>query len=273
MDQLIVHEYQLKIKGVKKKILYQFSDVHLCLADADSTPGDRERATARTQSWREERLQFAKGHGERCDEELQIPAEEHLEHLLQAVARDGDALVIAGDLFDFVNEASARAYDHYFDRYPVPHLFVCGNHEPKKEIPDGYALSRIKQPVQMLDLGDLLIVGFDDSDRIITPEQLAALKELLAQDKMLIVAMHIPIQTEDNDAHRQCSDYFRLNYPDAPKENLEFIDLIQKNANRIAAVLTGHLHFLNTCELAPGLVQYVSSQGILGNLNRYMIGE
>ena len=54
MDQLIVHEYQLKIKGVKKKILYQFSDVHLCLADAAATPGDRERASARTQSWREE---------------------------------------------------------------------------------------------------------------------------------------------------------------------------------------------------------------------------
>jgi hypothetical protein len=37
--------------------------------------------------------------------------------------------------------------------------------------------------------------------------------------------------------------------------------------------VAGHLHFLNTCELAPGFTQYVSSQGLLGNLNRYVIGE
>lgn len=273
MEQLIIHEYHIRIKGVKRKILYQFSDVHLCLADADSTPRDRERAEARTQSWREERLQFAKGHGEACGEELQIPAEEHLAHLLKAVAKDGDALVIAGDLFDFVNEASARAYDRYFADFTVPHLFVCGNHEPKKDIPDGYAMASIKQPVQIMDLGDLTIVGFDDSDRTITPEQLAALQRLLAQGKPLIIAMHIPIQAEGNEAHEKCDDYFRLNYPGAPRENLAFIDLIRQNADKIAAVLTGHLHFLNTYEIAPGLVQYVSSQGILGNLNRFVIGE
>ncbi|MBO5897534.1 MAG: metallophosphoesterase [Clostridia bacterium] len=273
MDQLIIHEYHLKIKGVKRKVLYQFSDVHLCPADESSTPRDRERAAARTQSWREERLQFATHHGERCDESLRIPAEEHLTNLLQAVTTDGDALVIAGDLFDFVNEAAARVYDEHFADLPVPHLFVCGNHEPKKSIPDGYAMARIKQPVQLLDLGDLIIVGFDDSDRTITPEQLAALRELLAQDKPLIVAMHVPIQVEGNEAHKRCDDYFRLNYPDAPRENLEFIDLICQHADKIAAVLTGHLHFLNTSELAPGLVQFVSSQGILGNLNRFVIGE
>jgi hypothetical protein len=39
------------------------------------------------------------------------------------------------------------------------------------------------------------------------------------------------------------------------------------------AVVAGHLHFLNTCQLAPEITQYVSSQGLLGNLNRYVIGE
>lgn len=273
MDQLIIHEYHLKVKGVKRKILYQFSDLHLCLADETSTPHDRERAEARTQSWREERLQFAKGHGERCDESVQISAEEHLTNLLQAVTADGDALVIAGDLFDFVNEASARAYERYFSDLTVPHLFVCGNHEPKRDIPDGYAMARIKQPVQVMELDDLTVVGFDDSERIITPDQIDALRELVAQDKPLVIAMHVPIQVEGNEAHKRCDDYFRLNYPDAPRENLEFIELIRESADKIAAVLTGHLHFLNTSELAPDLVQYVSSQGILGNLNRFIIEE
>lgn len=273
MDQLIIHEYHLSIKGVKRTVLYHFSDVHLCLADADSTPSDRERAVTRTESWKAERLQFATHHGEPCGEELQISAEEHLAHLLQEVAKDGDALVIAGDLFDFVNEASARAYEHYFADLAIPHLFVCGNHEPKEHIPDGCALARIKQPVQTMALGGVTVVGFDDSERTITAEQLTALRELLSGGEPLIVAMHIPIQTEQNEVHLRCDDYFRLNYPGAPRENLEFIELIRQNPDKIAAVLTGHLHFLNTAELAPGLVQYVSSQGILGNLNKYIIGE
>ncbi len=273
MDHLIVHEYRIRIKGVKPKILYHFSDVHLCLADDLSTPEERSRAQERTSSWREERLQFARHHGEPCEKEHQLEATEHLEHLLQAVTADGDALVIAGDLFDFVNGAAARAYEKLFSDLPIPHLFVCGNHEPKRAIPDGCALAEIKRPVQLIELDDLILVGLDDSERAITQEQLDALRALLAQDKPLIVAMHIPIQTEHNHAHRACDDYFRLNYPDAPAENAAFIELIRQNPDRIAAVLTGHLHFLNTCELAPGLTQYVSSQGVLGNLNRYVIGE
>jgi hypothetical protein len=89
----------------------------------------------------------------------------------------------------------------------------------------------------------------------------------------VVIAMHVPIQVEGNQAHARCDDYFRLNHAEAPQENLEFIDLIRKNAGKIVAVVAGHLHFLNTCELAPGLTQYVSSQGLLGNLNRYVIGE
>ena len=273
MEHLIVHEYRIPIKGVKQKILYHFSDVHLSLDDALSTPEERERAQQKTQSWREERMQFARHHGEACGEEHQLEATEHLEHLLAAAEADGDALVIAGDLFDYVSPANVRAFEQRFSRLSVPYVYVCGNHEPRRAIPDESAMAVIKQPVQTLDLGDMLLVGFDDSERAITDHQLDALRDLLAQDKPLILAMHIPIQIEQNPDHKACDDYFRLNHQGAPAQNLAFIELIRQNPDKIAAVLTGHLHFLNRCELAPGLTQYVSSQGVLGNLNRYVIGE
>ena len=67
-------------------------------------------------------------------------------------------------------------------------------------------------------------------------------------------------------------EYFRLNHRDADAETLGFIDLIQSHPEKILAVLAGHLHFTCNSEIAPGIPQYVSSQGILGNINRYEIG-
>ena len=273
MSNLILHDYNIHIPGVSRKVIYHFSDVHLCLSDEASTPEECAKAAEKTQSWETGRLGFAKHHGEPCDEAHPIAATEYFEQMLQAAAADGNALVVAGDMFDYTSGANVRAYDKCFGHLPLPYMMVRGNHESINAIPDDSRMAEIKRPVQILDLGDVILVGFDDAKRVITQEQLDELASLLAQPKPLILAMHIPIQVEGNAAHQQCDDYFRLNYDGAPEENLAFIEMIRQNAGKIAAVLCGHLHFLNTCTLAPGLTQYVSSQGLLGNLNRYVIGE
>jgi len=273
MSNLILHEYKIHVPGVAPKVLYQFSDVHLCLSDELSTPQECAKAAEKTQYWVTGRLGFAKGHGEPHDEENPIAAITYFEDMMQAASADGDALIIAGDLFEHINTANIRWYEKRFASLPMPHVFVGGNHEPLTSVPDQGEMAKIKQPLQLLDLGDILIAGFHDAKRVITPEQLDALRALVAQPKPIILVMHIPIQVEGNRSHAQCDDYFRLNHAQAPEENLQFIDLIRQNAGKIVAVLAGHLHFLNTCELAPGLTQYVSSQGLLGNLNRYVIGE
>ena len=273
MSNIILHEYRIPVPGMRRRIIYQFSDVHLCLADQLSTPADCATAAERTQFWLSGRLSFAKHHQEPHDESAPIAAITYFEDMMQAAAKDGDALVITGDLFDQISPADIRWYEKRFASLPFPHLFVGGNHEPLTSIPDQGAIARIKSPLQLLDLGDMLIAGFHNADRIITQKQLDALRVLIAQPKPVVIAMHIPIQIAGNVQHANCDDYFRLNHAQAPQENWEFIDLLRQNAGKIVAVLTGHLHFLNTCELAPGLTQYVCSQGLLGNLNRYVIGD
>ena len=273
MNGLTIHEYTLKIPGVAPKVLYHFSDAHLNLSDADSCEQERDTAAQRAKNWENGRKQFALGYGEPYGEAQQRSALQHFDALFELAQTDGDALVIAGDAFDYVNEAHHRFYDTRFSALTVPYLYVCGNHEYDGEIITGSKLDEITRPVQMLDLGDVLLVGFNDAQRVITKEQLDCLAALLEGDKPLILAMHIPIQTADNVTMARCDDYFRINYPGAPAENLAFCELIQSRADKIAAVLAGHLHFLNTCPLAPGLVQFVSSQGITGHINRYHIGE
>ena len=125
-----------------------------------------------------------------------------------------------------------------------------------------------------MDLGDLTVLGFDDSTRVITPAQLAALKAALAGHKPLVILLHIPFAVAENAALlRGCGEYFMLNYDGCPAENTEFVQLITRHPHRIAAVLAGHLHFHHTCPIADGLTQYVSSQGMTGHVNRYVIGE
>lgn len=273
MSHIILHEYRIPVPGVSRRVIYQFSDVHLCLADELSTPEERAKSAERTQAWLGGRVGFAKHHGEPHDEASPVDVTTYFEDMMQAAASDGDALIIAGDLFDTVSGADVRWFEGRFADLPLPYVYVGGNHEPLEAIPDEGLISEIKKPLQLLDLGDVIIAGFRDAERVITAEQLDALRELIAQPKPVILALHIPIQMEGNAPHAECDDYFRLNHAEAPAENGAFIDLIRRSAGKIVAVVAGHLHFLNTCQLAPEITQYVSSQGLLGNLNRYVIGE
>ena len=273
MEKVIVHDYRIPVTGVARKIIYQFSDVHLNLADELSSEEERLETVDRIGQWLRRRENFAKAYQEPYGPDQQLDVAEHLKNLLATANEDGDALIIAGDLFDHINEAHLRMYEKGFPELKIPYLFACGNHEKVAEIPDHCALAHIKQPVQTLDLGDLVLMAVNDSQRTITRTQIDALTDQLAQNKPIILVMHIPICSENNGPLLNTSPYYHLNYPECPPENLKFIDLIYQNTNRIAAVFAGHLHFLNVCELVPGLTQYVSSQGITGHINRYVIGE
>ena len=82
--------------------------------------------------------------------------------------------------------------------------------------------------------------------------------------------MHVPIMTDENkDILGKCEEYYILNNSSVSREILGLIDIIKQNSDRIIAVLAGHLHFMNNSEIVSGLTQYVSSQGLLGNINRF----
>lgn len=272
-EGILVHNFKIPIPGVRKKILWHFSDVHLALHDALSSPEEVQKAEKATANWVDGRLWFSQRYGEPDAACQRKTAREHFDTLL-GLAEGADALILAGDICEYVSPANLRFLDSRLGELNTPFLAVCGNHDRAADIPDGYLYSRAKAPVQLLDLGDLLLIGLDDSCRSITKDQTRQFLAALSQGKPVIVVLHIPIMTEGNrDLLLDCGDYFRLNHPEADEDTLEFIDLLRQNSTRIAAVLAGHLHFRNESEIAPGLIQYVSSQSILGNVNRYEIGE
>ena len=264
-----LHEFSIPFPGVSKKVIYHFSDLHLSIADADSTSEEVAMTQKATKEFDDCRRWFA----DHCKEPFDgaFSAREYFEEIL-TVCKDGDGVLCAGDLAECFHPATMAYLDE--KTAGLPFMTVCGNHDTPDKIPEGYALSAAKQPVQRLDLGDILVLGFDDSRRVITREQLDVLDRALAGDKPVLILMHIPFAVPENEEMlRGCGEYFRLNHDECPAENLEFIRKITENAHRVVAVLAGHLHFNHTCPVTDTLTQYVSSQGMCGHVNRYVIGE
>ena len=269
---ILIHDYKIPVPGIRKKVIWHFSDIHLSEYDALSTPEEVLRAKESAEGWEETRRYFAVKNGEPWEPEQRIPAAEHLKALLE-LAKTGDALLVAGDMSEYISPANMRHLDEAFGSFPIPWLAVCGNHDPADQIPEGHVYSRVKQEAQILELEDMVILGLDDSQRAVNAGQLETLKRLLRGEKPLLILMHVPFSTPENRAIlEECGEYFRLDHPQATPEAEVFRELIRENAHKIVAVMAGHLHFGNVSELGPGVTQYVSSQGILGNINRYEIG-
>ena len=269
---ILIHDYKVPFPGIRKKVIWHFSDVHLSEYDALSAEEEVLRAKEASEGWEETRRYFAVKNKELWEPEQRLPASTHLKNLLD-LAKTGDALLIAGDMSEFISPANMRCLDEAFGNFPIPWLAICGNHDPADQIPEGYTYSRIRAEVQILELEDMVILGLDDSQRQISGAQLEALKALLAGEKPVLILMHVPLSTPANrEILEDCGEYFRLDHPQAGPEVAQFLELIRENAEKIVAVMAGHLHFGNVSELVPGVTQYVSSQGILGNVNRYEIG-
>lgn len=273
MKTISLTEYFIPFKGVKKKVIYHFSDSHLTEHDAISDESEREKAIKATAAWENVRKGFCDVSGEGYGELQQQAPITHFYNLLQA-SQDGDALIMAGDTLDYINGANLRAADAALNGYKAPYIMLCGNHESPESIPLGHTVSAMREEVQTIELEDMVILGIDDSKRKISPSVLNAVRELIKGEKPILLAMHIPIMTDGNREKLLNSGvYFQLNYEGCPSENYEFIELIKQNSNRFIAVLAGHLHYPNVSELCEGVTQYVTGQGITGNINKYIIGE
>lgn len=273
MEKIRMQEFIIPAKNVKKKVIYHFSDSHFTEWDDLSTDAEKEHALKMTASWENVRAGFCELSGEGYGELQKQAPIEHFRNLI-ATASDGDALIIAGDTLDYISPANLRTLDRELARYEKPFIAVCGNHENKDDIPENLCFSGIKNEVQVLSLGDMVIIGIDDSKREISEAQLEFIKASIFEGLPILLAMHVPIMTDGNfDRLTKSGVYFQLNYDGCPSRNLEFIELIKQNADSFIAVLAGHLHYPDISEVASGLTQYVTGQGVTGNINKYVIGE
>lgn len=268
-NSLIIHEYKIPLKGIAPKIIYHISDIHLCEWDENSTAEEKARAIERAAEWEVTRRWFAKNYNEPCEKRQEIPAAKQYANLLSATS-DGDGVVFSGDIMDYISAASLKVMEEGLRGLNCPFVAVCGNHDLSENLPEGMLLSNMKKPLQVVDLGYMLLVGVDNSNRTFTDEQLKGIEALFDENKPMLITMHCPLVTDENRATLQkCGEYFLLE----ESGNSKFMELIRSESSTVYAILTGHLHFTLNTKISEKVMQYGASQGILGNINKFIIGE
>ena len=114
MDTLTITRYDIPVKGVKKKTVCHFSDVHLTAYDDLSTPEERERAIGDTQCWMDTRRFFAEKYGCPTGEAQMADSRLQFSRLI-ALANTADAAVITGDVMTEEQDRQHNVGDHVAD--------------------------------------------------------------------------------------------------------------------------------------------------------------
>lgn len=270
MESTILHRFSIDVPGVAPRTIYHFSDTHIAVCGTDAPLQERERAQKANAAWERVRADFARVYGEPCTPEQIIPPQEHFTRLLRTSC-GGDALVLTGDIADYVSSGNLRFLCEKLADFPKKLVTVCGNHEKREQLPEGFP-GGAAEAVSCTDLGDMLLIGVDDSALEITPEMNVKLKYLLAAGKPTMLALHAPFITPESEpVLGKLDSYYILNRAGCSAENIRFIEMLLAPESPVFAVLAGHTHFHYEFTAGGHTKVFIASQGILGNINRYDI--
>ena len=103
---IVVHNFKIKAKGTSKKVFYQISDSHLTVYDELSSEEDKNWATKQTGAWLKTRAYLAKEHGEAFND-MSKSSKEYFENAIAEV-KNADALILSGDICDYISDANMR---------------------------------------------------------------------------------------------------------------------------------------------------------------------
>ena len=241
--------------------LMQFSDVHLAVFDELSTPEEREKAESSEACWMKLREDFTVWNSEPFDEHKRIPSRDVLDKMF-ALADELKpyALLLSGDIADYPAPAMTRLLRRKLADYGGRCVFVQGNHDYGRDVLscDG---------VQVLDLGEVIIVGVDNNALTVSDIALAQLKAVCSLGRPIIMLQHVPVMTEHNrEKISGFGEYFSISENSDDANAAQFVSL-ERDDPSIKAVLCGHTHAYNVSEIADGKKQYCSSSALAGFVN------
>lgn len=276
---MFVHTETVRVTVPNLKRDYRFlhiSDAHVAVAFPHTSEEDRAFAEKQAKRWSAGALTST----EAFDVVLDFTRKTH-----------PDALLMAGDCVDYISDANiahTEACLATLTAEGITPLYAYGNHEggsytthisdSRVYYPRYRALMGDTPDFQVKDYGDLLVVAVDDSDRIITPSQLARMETVTAEAKArgvsILLLLHIPVCTEalSPAVLPVWGPSFMLGSLDTDTpEAHAFCELVKSPETPVAAVFAGHIHFAHAGEILPGRMQYVSAPAYEGFVREILI--
>lgn len=267
---MLCENVTIRLPGLTRDyVFYHTSDAHIAWADPADSQADRELAAKHAGKWNQYGIFPCDAFGDA----LRMAEEDH-----------ADGLFLCGDICDYYTPSIVRYVWERLTNCSVEPLFVSGNHEGNsytEVIPDIRA--RYPEYLDMMhgspafwvhDFGEFLVVGLDDSDKKVQPEQLNALQTLCSDGRPILLLIHIPVYTPAMEAPLKekwgpdACDYFVIGYGEDEDRTPAFCQLLRDPDVPIAAVFAGHIHISHESELIPGRTQYTSAPCFSGKLRR-----
>lgn len=119
-----------------------------------------------------------------------------------------DAVLLGGDIIDSPSNANIEWLQGQLAELEMPYLYVPGNHDwtypweymtdygKENYLSELAPMMRGNTAVQSVEIGELLLVGVDNSANQVNPDAISGYEDLLAQNKPVIVINHVPYAAE-----------------------------------------------------------------------------
>ncbi len=258
---------RLQVKELAAPLrIYQFSDTHL-QAHSASDPLIPE-------SWKTSPKPVLP-----CSNEELVD-----QHLERAAEGGADLILFVGDLFHFPTPENRNLVLNAVKNCPVPVWTVPGNHDWFYPGQDGWEELREQQlpllnPVfgespsyWLREHGGLRILGLDNSTYFLTGEQADFLEQALEDPAPLLLMIHIPISApglreatiakhgnpilmaDPEGRERQGID------PEPTRRAMHRL----RHASCLRGIVSAHVHLPYSCEVFPGVTQWIAEAGYRG---------
>lgn len=243
-----ITEETVYIEGLESEYTFLFlTDSHVVIQDGKDTEQERQYAEQR--------------YGMFANEEGISSAEQFPAWVAYANEMDVDAVLLGGDIIDSPSDANVEWLQKQLEELEMPYLYVPGNHDwtyPWEYMTDygkeNY-LSKLGTmmpagtTVQSVEIGELLLVGVDNSTNQVNPDVISDYKAFLEQGKPVIIMNHVPFATESllPKAVEAWSSPAVIGdgngggiWPDGTSEY--FLELTAAEDSPVELVLAGHVH-------------------------------
>ena len=254
---------KLTVPGIKRKyVFYHISDCHVVYAAEEDSQADKTLAEKHTEKWSIDGVK---------------PIDAFNEALELVNGNECDGLFITGDCADYYRPSVADYIKRRINECNKEVLFTYGNHEGadysrktdhRLAYPDYAPVMHSNPSYWVKDYGDLLVLGFDNSTKEITCEQMDFLEKQCSRGLPVLLLIHVPI---DSDKVRiavekrwgsdiQQKKYFIMGFDSqsTPESGMKFAEFV-KSAENIAAIFAGHIHHAHSGEISRGKMQYTAA--------------
>ena len=271
IEQEHVKEEYLVIKGLEEDYELLFiTDTHVIVQSEEEDAQIKENADSRYPGF--------------CDA-AGVPAEEQFPYWMEyANERGVDAVLFGGDIIDYPSESNIAFLNENVSKLQMPYLYTLGNHDwtypweymtekaQTEYIPLLQPVIEDRGTIEVMDMGEFLVVSVDNSSNQVHPDALNAYLEVLQMGKPVIVLVHVPFMTQSVLGHAKevwsspvvigGGNYGGI-YPS--EESAAFVEATTAKDSPVVAVLAGHVHFYDKdyIEGEKPVIQIVGNAGFV----------